>query len=50
MTQKTLIYHDPPSVTPESLRVDDVSVVLSGRQILDQVSFLLANSAFILAP
>jgi zinc/manganese transport system ATP-binding protein len=46
VTQKTLIYHDTPSVTPESLRVDDVSVVLSGRQILDQVSFTVRPGEF----
>jgi zinc/manganese transport system ATP-binding protein len=41
-----MIYHDPPSVTPEILRVDDVSVVLGGRQILEQVSFTVRPGEF----
>jgi zinc/manganese transport system ATP-binding protein len=41
-----MIYHDTPSLTPEILRVDDVSVVLGGRQILDQVSFTVRPGEF----
>jgi zinc/manganese transport system ATP-binding protein len=41
-----MIYHNTPSVAPEILRVDDVSVVLGGRQILENVSFTVRPGEF----
>jgi zinc/manganese transport system ATP-binding protein len=41
-----MIHTDYAAVTPEILRVDQVSVALAGRQILDQVSFAVQAGEF----
>jgi zinc/manganese transport system ATP-binding protein len=41
-----MIHTDYAAVTPETLRVDQVSVALAGRQILDQVSFAVQAGEF----
>ncbi len=41
-----MIHTDYAAVTPEILRVDQVSVALAGRQILDQVSFTVQAGEF----
>ena len=41
-----MTHQDPAAVTSEILRVDDVSVALAGRQILDAVSFTIQAGEF----